>query len=116
MKSLVISLIAAIFLISCAPVIRPYKEMNFSYIIRRRAALKEQIDKIKTTKKYQKETVTMSFTYPVIIPLCIFGRGACEHLPVSDLTPEHSKVWDLKREYDDLGDESKYFKHCFKDN
>ena len=114
MKSLLINLIVAIFLISCAPTIRPYKNKDCSYILKRKAELKEEIKQIKATSKYKKETKEIVMTAPVLIPLLLwmpFLEGLFE-----DTTSEHHKVQYIEREYDDLKNEDKYFKHCSKDH
>ena len=114
MKSLLINLIVAIFLISCAPTIRPYKEKNCSYILRRQAAIQEEVKQLKATEKYKKETRQLILFSPIIIPLLILlppGEWASR----GNYNSIHERVQNLEDEYENLQRESKY-KHCSKEH
>ena len=93
---------------------RPYKEKNCNWILRRQAAIQEEVKQLKATEKYKKETKQLILLLPIIIPILIFlppgewgSRGNTESI--------HERVQNLEYEYDNLQTESKY-RHCSKEH
>ena len=121
MKSLLINLIIAIFLISCAsigPGPNGYDYLSCDELKREQIKNEKEIKAIKESDEYKKETANEIKATALMIPLCILFYNICiskaDEVHPSAAFPQHASIDGLKKDTK-LLKEAAERKHCPKE-